>query len=151
MEKLSILNSGAERIVQQRSLDRFLADPGAPALRLVYDRPRPWSWAMLLFVAIMIWVERTVWQWAVVRVEGWRGAVLVMRSRWPLGREVLTFRKGDIARAYVQQRAGRRQVNTRLALTLTSGDDVPVLRSWGGDRNVQEAAARRINDALGTR
>lgn len=37
------------------------------------------------------------------------------------------------------------------ALTLTSGDDVPLFRPRGGDCKVHEAAARRINDELGVR
>jgi len=150
-ERISILGAGPERLAQQRRLDQFLADPGAPPLHLVYDQPRLQNLFVLLFVPILLGILRGFWLRAAIRVEAWRDTVLVERGRWPLGREVLTLRRGDVARAYVQERPGRRQTNARLALALTSGETVPVLTSWGGDRRLVEAAAGRINGVLGIR
>jgi hypothetical protein len=136
------------RQAQKRALDAFLADPGAPPLHLGYDQGSPVAFLLGLVPLVWLWVLWTLWQQATVRFEWWRRAVVLERRRWPLPLWTRAFQTGEIAGTQVDQRGYRGRRSYRIALTLGSGEAVPLLGVWSGSAAAPQAAAAELEAAL---
>jgi hypothetical protein len=79
-----------------------------------------------------------------------RGSGKVMLTNWsPLhGTQIREIPTNDIAQVSIQQTAGRKGPATRVALVLTSAEQVPLTDYYSGGRNANAAAAERLSDFL---
>jgi len=147
-EDVSFNYVASGREAQKQTLDAFLADPGAPPLRLPYDRGAPWALLLFLVPLSWAWLLWTMWQRATVRFEPWRSAIILERRRWPLQLWTRAFHAGEVTGARADARTSRGRYSYRVVLTLASGEEVPLLNVWGNGGAIHQEVANRINEAL---
>jgi len=99
----------------------------------VHKETHPLACLMLLGLPLLAWYLVVVWQRAILRVEDWRGAVVLVRTRWPLAPWTRTFPREQVLSARVAENARRRQRSYRVELVLALGSPMPLLSPWGGD------------------
>jgi hypothetical protein len=131
---LSMSYEPAGRQRQQQELDAFLGNPGARSLHLVYDRGNPYGFLLCLASLALLLILWPVWQEATVRVQDWRGAVVLERRRWPLPPWTRTLPRNQVTGTRIATRGNRRRPTYRVHLVLATGEEVPLLQGWAGDR-----------------
>ncbi len=131
---LSAVYAGAGRMRQKRELDAFLAHPEAPSLHLAYDRGSPYGFLLCLFSLFLLLNLWSMWQEATVRFQDWRRAVVLERRRWPLPLWSRALPAGQLTGTRIATRGMRRRRTYRVLLLLATGEEVPLLKGWGGAR-----------------
>jgi hypothetical protein len=134
--------SCAERRGQKAAIDAFLADGSRPTLHVDCDRPS--AVALLFLIAALATVVGGTfpWQRATVRFEWASGVVVLERSRWPLPPHTRSFLLDEVTGAEVRVRSwGGSRAQHYVALTLASGESVPLLGAWGVRTKPEQPAA----------
>lgn len=77
------------------------------------------------------------------------GVIEIQRVRWPLAIQRRTLARDDVRAIFIDSKRSRSSDVLRVEFVRTSGERVPVLDAWTGDRARVETCARQLREALG--